>query len=273
MVRRPLAFITGATSGIGFALAKKFAQNGFDLALTGRDVTRLQSVQTEWEQKYDVAIKYCAHDLSVSSTPEELCDVLHAEMMEVDVLVNNAGFGLRGEFAELPLADQLALLQVNVVALTHLTHLLLPEMLRRGSGKILNVASVAAFEPGPLMAVYYASKAYVLNFSLALREELKDKGITVTTLCPGPTATQFSERAGAHNTHLFQRLAMMDADTVADAAFKGLMNGKALVVPGVMNKFFTQAVRCAPRTLLPRIVKKLHGNITEPVTVRRKENF
>lgn len=265
MERRPLALITGATSGIGFALAKLFAQNGFDLALTGRNPEVLRRIREEWEKEYNVDIKCCAHDLSVSSTPEDLCAAIQAEMMTVDVLVNNAGFGLRGEFAELPLADQLAMLQVNIVALTHLTRLVLPDMIRRRSGKILNVASVAGFLPGPLMSVYYASKAYVVNFSLALREEVREKGITVTALCPGPTATQFSERAGAQNTHLFQRMSMMDAATVAEAGFKGLMNGKALVVPGILNKALTYIVRCSPRGLVSSVVRKLHGSKNEGI--------
>ncbi|HOV99148.1 MAG TPA: SDR family oxidoreductase [Bacteroidota bacterium] len=258
MERKPLALITGATSGIGFALAEKFANHGYDLVLTGRNISKIVEVQKQWEERYNIEIKCCSQDLSVSTAPENLYNVLNAEMLNVDVLVNNAGIGLHGEFNDLPLADQLAMLQVNIVALTQLTYLLLQDMLKRNSGKILNVASIAAFQPGPLMAVYYASKAYVLHFSLALREELQGTGITVTSLCPGPTSTQFLERSGMKNTHLLQRFATLTAEEVAEAGFKGLMKEKALVIPGFMNKVSAQVVRFAPRPFLSKVVKRLN---------------
>lgn len=259
MERRPVALVTGATSGIGYELAKRFAHHRYDLVIVGRNTNELHRLQREWEKEYSIEVTCCPFDLSVSTSPDDICNVLAAEMIEVDVLVNNAGFGLYGPFGELPLADQLEMLQVNIVSLTHLTRNLLPGMLRRKSGKIMNVASLAGFLPGPLMAVYYASKAYVLHFSLALAEELLGTGITVTALCPGPTATKFGDRAGVTKTHLFQKMAWMDAATVADAGFRGLMKGKTVVVPGILNALGAQLIRFMPRNLLTRTVKVLHG--------------
>ncbi|MCX7984861.1 MAG: SDR family oxidoreductase [Bacteroidetes bacterium] len=259
MNRRPVALITGATSGIGYELAKLFALHRYDVVLVARNSNDLHRLQKEWEKEYGIDITCCPFDLSVSTAPDDICNVLAAEMIDIDVLVNNAGFGLYGTFAELPIADQLEMLQVNIVALTHLTRNILPRMLQRKSGKILNVASLAGFLPGPLMAVYYASKAYVLNFSVALAEEVRGTGITVTTLCPGPTATKFGKRAGITKTHLFQKMAWMDASTVAEIGFRGLMEGKAIVVPGMFNVLGSFLVRCLPRVTASKIVQMLHG--------------
>ena len=164
MKAKQTVLITGATGGIGYALAEIFARNGYNLALTGRKPEKLTSIKERWERQYNIDIKYCLKDLAISSTPDEIYQALRAEMIEVDILVNNAGFGLLGKFSQLGLADQLEMLQVNVTALTHLTRLFLPDMILRKRGKILNVASTAAFLPGPGMAVYYASKAFRSSF-------------------------------------------------------------------------------------------------------------
>jgi uncharacterized protein len=174
------------------------------------------------------------------------------------VLVNNAGFGWKGNFAEMKESDALEMIQVNITSLVHLTRLLLPEMLSRTSGKILNVASTAAYQPGPEMAMYYATKAFVLSFSEALSEEVKRNGITITTLCPGPTNTNFQARANMANTQLFRKMAVMDSRTVAAIGYQGLMKGKRVVIPGIVNKIGVWSARFVSHAMLMRIVKLMH---------------
>ena len=252
---RKTALITGASSGIGFELAKLFAKDGYNLALVGRNREQLMKIQEEFQKEYNIKVKICPKDLSISDTPELIFQSLRAEMIDIDILVNNAGFGWLGSFAEMDITDALGMLQVNIIALTQLTHLLLPQMIKRNEGKILNVASSAAFQPGPFMATYYASKAYVLSFSLALAEELKGTNITVTALCPGPTATNFGKRAGFNNEKIFGGVLTKDAQTIAMAGYKGLMKGKPLVIPGFLNWLGTQIVRFLPRTLPGKFIK------------------
>jgi len=193
----PTALITGATSGIGLELASLAAQDRHDLVLVARQRERLESVGRGLAEEYGVRVSVLPKDLSDPSTPPQIGRDLAARGIAVDVLVNNAGFGVYGLFAETEIDRELEMIQVNVVALTHLTKLILAGMLARRLGRILNVASTAAFQPGPLMAVYYATKAYVLSFSEALANETAGTGVTVTTLCPGPTPTGFAERAGS----------------------------------------------------------------------------
>jgi hypothetical protein len=175
----------------------------------------------------------------------------------VDVLVNNAGYTVFGEFSKTSLTDELQMIQVNIVALTHLTKLFLPEMLKKKSGKILNLGSTASFQPGPLMAIYYASKSYVLFFSEALSEELRNTGITVTALCPGPTETGFQKRGKMESSRLVAGKKIMDAQSVAEIGYQALMKGKAVVIPGLKNKILAQSIRFSPRSLTPSLVKHL----------------
>ncbi len=254
------ALITGASGGIGLELARHFARDGYDLALIARDHNTLNSIADELDKNHKVRVKYCAKDLSVSSTPDEILESLRSEMIEIDVLVNNAGFGWYGEFSRMNLADALEMIQVNITALTHLTSLLLPGMLRRKRGKILNVASMAAFQPGPLMAVYYASKAYVLSFSHALTEELRSTGVTVSALCPGPTPTGFGQRAGIGDKKILGGLLSTDVQFVARAGYEGLMKGKAVIIPGALNRLGTELERLMPRSLPPKIIKSVQKN-------------
>jgi short-subunit dehydrogenase len=204
-----------------------------------------------------VQVKCYTKDLSVSSTPEEIFEALQSEGGNIDILVNNAGFGWRGEFANMNPADALEMIQVNITSLTHLTRIFLAGMIERKHGRILNVASTAAFQPGPLMATYYASKAYVLNFSLALTEELQGTGVTVTALCPGPTATGFGKRAGFTNEKILGGALSMNASAVALQGYKGLMKGKPLVISGWKNLLGTQLVRLLPRTFPGKLVKSV----------------
>jgi uncharacterized protein len=254
---KPFALITGASNGIGLDLAKLFAQDGYNLVLVARSYDKLKTIADELEKDHQIQVKCCSKDLSVSSSPDEIFQSLKSEMIKIEVLVNNAGFGWRGDFSKMELSDALEMIQVNITALAHLTRLLLPDMLNNKSGKILNVASTAAFEPGPLMATYYATKAFVLNFSLALSEELRGTGVTVTALCPGPTATGFGQRAGFGKAEIFNGSLSMDSYTVALKGYKGLKKGKPLVVTGKLNWFGTQLVRFLPRTIPGKFIKKV----------------
>jgi short-subunit dehydrogenase len=250
------ALITGASTGIGYEFAKLFARDGYQLVLAARSAQRLAEVGEELQRQFRVSVKIFSKDLASPQAPEELFAELQREGIAVDVLVNNAGFGTHGPFAEADLASQLAMMQVNMVAPTHLTRLFLPAMIQRKTGKILNVASTAAFQPGPLMAVYYASKAYVLSFSEALADELRGTGVTVTALCPGPTKTEFQRRAGVEETRLMSG-GIMGAEAVAIAGYRGLMAGKALVIPGTRNRFLAVAVKCLPRSLVTQMVRNI----------------
>ena len=177
--------------------------------------------------------------------------------LSVDVLVNDAGFGVYGPFAETAIGKELEMIQVNVMALTHLTKLLLAGMRARRAGRILNVASTAAFQPGPLMAVYYASKAYVLSFTEALANELAGSGVTVTALCPGPTITEFQKHAGVAQTRLFRSMLVMNASEVARAGYEGMLRGKRLVIPGVGNRLLVQALRVSPRSFVTAAARRV----------------
>ena len=257
MNTNPIELITGASSGIGLELAKLFARESHDLALVARSHDTLKHVAENLQQTYGVQVKCYAKDLSVSSTPEEIFEALQSEGGNIDVLVNNAGFGWRGEFAKMNAADALEMIQVNITSLTHLTRLFLPGMIERKRGKILNVASTAAFQSGPLMATYYASKSYVLSFSLALSEELQGSGVTVTAFCPGPTVTGFGQRAGFANKKILGGVLSMNASNVALDGYKGLMKGKPLVISGWKNWLGTQLVRFLPRMLPGKLVKSI----------------
>jgi short-subunit dehydrogenase len=249
------ALITGASSGIGLEIAKLFAQNGFNLLLIARSQDTLNTIANELGNSYSVQVNCLAQDLSVTSAPDKIFQYIDKEKLEVDVLVNNAGFGWFGEFSRMELSDMLGMIQVNISSLTHLTRLILPEMLKKNEGKILNISSTAGFQPGPLMAVYYASKAYVLSFSQALSEELKNTNITVTTLCPGPTPTNFGKRAGFKDKPILHGVLSMDSHTVALSGYKGMMKGKTLVIPGRLNWLGTQLVRLLPRSVPGKFIK------------------
>lgn len=250
--------ITGASSGIGLELARLFAADGSDLILVARREAELQALADDMSASHGISARVMTEDLSDPAAPQRIADRLAADGVAVDVLVNNAGFGLRGPAAELDLQRQLDMLQVNVTALTHLTRLLLPQMIARRQGGVLNVASTAAFQPGPRMAVYYATKAYVLLFTEALAEELGGTGVTVSCLAPGPTATEFADRADMQDTLLFKAGAQ-GADAVARAGYDGFRRGKVIVVPGLKNRLIALSVRFSPRPLVRKLVKVLQA--------------
>jgi short-subunit dehydrogenase len=252
------AVVTGASSGIGYELCKLFANDGYPLLLASRSIEKLMSFAERLRVLHDVPVAVCALDLADPRSPEHLFAATRGLDRPVDVLVNNAGFGSYGPFVEADLPDTLQMLQLNIVTLTHLTRLLLPGMVERNRGRILNVASTAAFQPGPLMAVYYATKAYVLHFSEALDEELRTTGVRVCAFCPGPTATNFKYRAKMTGSKLFSReQKVMDAGLTAAIGYRGLLRGDRIVVPGFWNNVLLQGVRFAPRKFVASMVRRM----------------
>ena len=248
--------VTGASSGIGLELARVFAENGSNLVLTARSEEKLEQLGEQFRKEYGVEVLVLAADLSDPASPTAILDGVRSRAVTVDVVVNNAGFGRIGPFYKQPIQGQLDIVQVNLVALMHLTRLFLPSMVERGRGGILNVASTAAFQPGPRMAVYFATKAYVLSLTEALAEELKGTGVTASCLAPGPTATGFESQARMDGVLLF-RLGTMTARNVAKAGYKGFRRGKVIVVPRVTNRLAVFAQRFAPRSLVRKVAKVL----------------
>lgn len=252
---RRTALVTGGSGGIGLELAKVLARNGFDLVLVARKRDTLEAAAGQLEGKFDVRAHVFAADLKLPDTPEAIYDFLRNENIDIEILVNNAGFGLGGEFADTSLQRELDMIQVNIVALTALTKLFIPAMIKRRSGRVLNLASTAAFQAGPLMAVYYATKAYVLSFSEALAEELRNTGVSVTALCPGPTQTDFADTAQVGSSRLFDAFGIADAADVAKYGYDAMMSGKRLAIPGIKNKIIAQAQRIAPRSLSAKLTR------------------
>ena len=254
------ALITGASGGIGYELALLLARDRYDCILVARGRDKLSALATRLESDFGIRTLVLAKDLSKPSAVDEIYEEVTATAMKVDVLVNNAGFPVFGLFSETELETELEMLQVNVVALTQLTKLFLKGMVERRYGRILNLASTAAFEPGPLMAVYYASKAYVLSFSEALANELRGTGVTVTALCPGPTRTGFQKRGVMEDSRLVQGQ-IADAESVALTGYKGLIAGKTIVIPGFTNKLIPWIVRVSPRGVVTRVVRRMQERV------------
>jgi short-subunit dehydrogenase len=257
MASRSLAVVTGASAGIGRELADILAREGHDLLLVARREAELKTLADELQQRHGASSTVAAVDLSQPGAADEVLAAIGVDT-PVDVLVNNAGFGGHGAFAERPRSDEMRMLAVNVTALTDLTRVVLPGMVARGRGRILNVGSTAAFQPGPFMAVYYATKAYVLSFSQAIAEETRGTGVTVTCLCPGVTTTEFQQVAGVEDAPLTKGPLSMSARAVAEAGYAGMARGKLIVIPGVHNKIGAQSTRFAPRALTLRVVRRLH---------------
>jgi short-subunit dehydrogenase len=249
---RETALVTGATSGIGKELSRLFAQNGFDLVMIARDRPRLEHIAMQLRDDFGISADTIPKDLSHPAAPEEILSELRSKSIHIDVLVNNAGFNEYGPFNETDMQRELQMIQVNMVSLTCLTKLLLPGMLRQNHGRVLNVGSTGSFAPGPLNAVYCATKAYVLSFSDALSEELRDTGVTVTTLCPGPTKTNFARRAEMEDAKIFQG-SLMDARRVSEIGYQALMDGKTSVIAGTANKLLVFSLRFMPRNMVARI--------------------
>lgn len=258
------AVITGASSGIGAELARVFAARGYSLVIAARRHERLEALADEIGRNHRVDVEVMALDLEDREAPQDLSEMLLERGIQVHTLVNNAGFGLRGNFSTLPFERQLAMIDVNVGALTALSRLLLPGMLERGRGGILNVASTSAFQPGPSMAVYYATKAFVLSLSEALHEEAKPRGVTVTALCPGSTQSEFSATADVEYSRAY-RPSIMSAAEVARIGVEGYEAGKAIVIPGGANRLGTLGAKLLPRKIVRKIAGRLQrGEVTKP---------
>jgi len=244
--------ITGASIGIGYEFAKLFARDRHNLILVARNADKLTQVAAEL-QPHGITVKTVALDLATPLAPKFLFDQLQREGVRVDILINNAGYGVFGDFAQLPEAEILGQIDLNIRALTELTRLFLPAMIARRSGRIMNVASTAGFQPGPLLAVYYASKAYVISFSEAIANELQNSGVTVTCFCPGATNTGFAKRAATENSRLFKQLGGMSAEKVALDGYRAVMEGRTLLISGAHNWLVAQSTRFAPRKMVTAV--------------------
>jgi uncharacterized protein len=249
--------ITGASSGIGLELAHVFAREQHNLVITARREERLAELKNRLEENYSIKVYPIAIDLSSSDAPAELYNFCNQKSLSIDNLINNAGIGDYGLFQNSDWNRQQTMIDLNISSLTRLTHLFLPELVKKERACIMNVASTAAFQPGPLMSVYYASKHYVLAFSEAIANELNGTGVTVTTLCPGPTESEFQEHANMKKSKLFDRFPVATSKEVAEYGYKSMQKGKRVAVYGVPNKISSKIVALFPRRFVTAAVRKI----------------
>ncbi len=250
------ALITGASSGIGKALASEFAKDGYNLVLAARGVAKMQAVADEIQKRYKVKVAVIGADLESNDGATRLHADIKARGITLSVLVNNAGYGTFGEFKQSALAPELAMMQLNMNTVVSLSKLFLPDLIAT-RGKLLNTASTAAFQPGPYMAVYYATKAFVLSFSEAIAAELEGTGVTVTALCPGPTASGFQDKADMHDSALVRGKKLPTSEEVAAAGYRAMQRGQRVFVPGAMNWIMAQSIRFTPRNMVTMMVKMM----------------
>jgi len=253
-----IALVTGASAGLGTELARCFAKDGHDLVLVARRKDRLLALARELESAHGIKAHVVAADLAVQGAGANVFAEVTAKGLEIEYLVNNAGLGSSGAFVELPPERELEQIQVNVVALAQLTRLFLPKMVARKSGRILNLGSTAGFQPGPYMATYYATKAFVSSFSEALAHELRRTGVTVTVSCPGPVATEFGALAGNEESRLFKTSKVYTAEEIAKEAYDAMMAGKVMIVHGLKYKMLVQGLRFAPRAAVRSAAAKMN---------------
>lgn len=258
-MHKPVALITGASTGIGYEMAKIFAARGYDLVVVARSAKNLKALQNSLSPL--VKVTSIPLDLASPKAAQSLFSKTQKAKLEIDVLVNNAGFGSSGKFVDLDLKRELMQIDLNVRVLTELTHLYGAEMSKRKKGRILNVASTAAFQPGPFMAVYYATKAFVLHFSEAIADEIKPRGVQVSVLCPGATVTEFADTAGMHKSRLFSSKLMKPATAEAVAIYgvNKFLKGKTLIIHGFMNKVMVISGKFSPRFVVRKIAGYLNG--------------
>lgn len=254
---KKVALITGASSGIGMELARIHGEKGGDLVLVARSKDKLESLKSELEKKHGANTKIIAKDLTDPHAAKQIYDEVEADGIQVDYLINNAGFGGHGKFHERPWEQDLAMINLNITALTALTRFFLPDMVQRNEGKILNTSSTASFMPGPLQAVYFATKAYVTFFSNAIAEELYDTGITVTNLMPGATETEFAKTSGMDKTNLFEKT--VTARSVAEDGYQGMISGKLDVVSGLTTsqKVMMKMIPFTPKKVLLKQIRQM----------------
>lgn len=251
------ALVTGASSGIGYEIAKIHASRGGHLVITARNESKLNALKFELEAKYTISVHIIVKDLSLNNAALEIYNELKTNNIQINYLINNAGYGLYGSFQSTDWELESKMIQLNIVALTQLTKLFLPTMIENKFGKILNVASTAAFVPGPMMAVYCATKPYVLNFSEAINNEVNKYGISVTALCPGATATGFSKAANADKSALFTKTKLASSNDVALYGYEAMLKGKQVAIHGFVNKLLAFIVRLTPRSLVVKISRKV----------------
>lgn len=251
------ALITGASNGIGLELAKVHAAKGDNLVLVARNRSKLNELKADLEQQFNINVYTIGKDLSVPNAAQEVYDETTQQKIQVDYLINNAGFGDFGLFVEGDWNKELQMINLNITTLTHFTKLYLQDMVKRSSGKIMNVASTAAFQSGPTMAVYYATKAYVLSFSEAVDNEVREKGVTVTTLCPGATESGFQAVAAMEESALVKGRKLPTSKEVAEYGYKAMMNGKTVAIHGFMNYIMANSVRFLPRALVVMVTRKI----------------
>ena len=249
---RKTVLITGFSSGIGKALAHQFARDNYDIIGVARDIGKMESTAEELRNRHGIEVQLIQKDLAKDGAAKEVYDEVKTLGKPVDILVNDAGVGQHGKFIDIPYERFAHLIHLNIISLTHLTRLFLPEMVKRDSGKILNLGSIAGFQPGPLLAVYHATKAYVVSLSEALATELEEmeSKVTVTCLCPGPTDTDFFSRADMEETNVVHHKdkLMMSPEDVAEGGYKALMDGERIFIPGAMNKISTFIRRVIPKS-------------------------
>lgn len=260
METKVFTLITGASGGIGYDLAKLASEDGANLVLVARSAEKLNQVAAELQKINKSEVIPIVADLSDEKGLNMLFSTVKSKNLTIDRLVNNAGIGDFGDFAGADLQKNMEMIRLNIGALTSLTHYFMQGMILRGKGKIMNVASTAAFMPGPGMAVYYASKAYVLSFSEAITRELRGSGVTVTALCPGPTDTSFASAAGLGKSLLHRMLAPASSMEVAKAGYRAMLKGKAIEIPGLMNKLSTLTPRFTPRSIVRNMIYGIHKN-------------
>lgn len=250
------ALITGASGGIGLELARIHALKGDNLVLVARSVEKLGMIKSELEQQFKISVYNIIKDLSLKDSAVEVYNELLMHNISIDYLVNNAGLGDFGLFEVSDWTKQEQMINLNITALAHLTRLFLPDMIKKGEGRVLNVASTAAFQPGPTMSVYFATKAFVLYFSEAINNEVKDKGVTVTALCPGSTESNFHAVA-LGDSRLVRDRKMVSSREVAEAGYRGMMKGKSVVIPGLKNSLMAFGVRFFPREFIVNMARKI----------------
>lgn len=253
------ALITGASNGIGLELAKIHASKGGDLVLVARNKSKLDELKKELESEYKVSVYTIGKDLSAINSAQEVYDETTKQNIQIDYLINNAGFGDFGMFVETEWNKELQMINLNITTLTQFTKLYLQDMVKKRSGKIMNIASTAAFQSGPTMAVYFATKAYVLSFSEAVNNEVSDKGVTVTTLCPGATESGFQAAAEMEESNLVKGKKLPTSKEVAEYGYAAMMKGKTVAIHGLMNWIMANSVRFIPRAIVVKVTRKIQG--------------
>lgn len=251
---RKTVLITGVSGGIGKELADRFAKGGHNIVLVARSEGKILDLAQEYQNKYGIQATVIAKDVAAPGVPEEIFNELKEKKIVVDYLINNAGFGLFGTFMETDMEQEINMIDINIKSLTVMTKLFLPDMIKRGHGGVMNVASLVGFFPGPMMSVYYATKAYVLSFTEALENEVSGTGVTVTALCPGLTSTGFVDRSGMGASKMV-RGTIMEAGQVAEGGYRGFLRGKTLIMPGARNRFIAFMPRLLPRKIMTRMIR------------------